>query len=67
MTKNVVSVLAGSSVRDVAILLLEKRISAVPVLAANLKLLGMVSEGEARPLMHRITTRMADRSRGSWQ
>lgn len=46
MTKNVVSVLAGSSVRDVAILLLEKRISAVPVLAANLELLGMVSEGD---------------------
>lgn len=46
MTKNVVSVLAGSSVRDVAILLLEKRISAVPVLAANRELLGMVSEGD---------------------
>jgi CBS domain-containing protein len=46
MTKDVVSVLAGSSVRDVAILLLEKRISAVPVLAANLELLGMVSEGD---------------------
>jgi CBS domain-containing protein len=36
MTKDVVSVLVGSSARDVAILLLEKRISAVPVLAANL-------------------------------
>jgi hypothetical protein len=47
MTKDVVSVLTGSSVRDVAILLLEKRISAVPVLAANLQLLGMVSEGPA--------------------
>jgi CBS domain-containing protein len=46
MTKDVVSVLAGSSVRDVAILLLEKRISAVPVLAANLQLFGMVSEGD---------------------
>ena len=46
MTKDVVSVLVGSSVRDVAILLLEKRISAVPVLAANLQLLGMVSEGD---------------------
>ena len=40
------SVLAGTSVRDVAILLLEKRISAVPVLAGNLQLLGMVSEGD---------------------
>ena len=46
MTKDVLSVLVGSSVRDVAILLLEKRISAVPVLAANLELLGMVSEGD---------------------
>src|SRR5277367_218975 len=45
MTKDVVSVLVRSSVRDVAILLLEKRISAVPVLAANLQLLGMVTEG----------------------
>jgi CBS domain len=44
MTKDVVSVLAGSSVRDVAILLLEKRISAVPVLVANLQLLGMVRQ-----------------------
>jgi CBS domain-containing protein len=46
MTKNVVSALVGTSVRDVAILLLEKRISAVPVLAANLQLVGMVSEGD---------------------
>src|ERR1700679_3955532 len=46
MTKDVLSVLVGSSVRDLAILLLEKRISAVPVLAANLELLGMVSEGD---------------------
>jgi CBS domain-containing protein len=46
MTRSVVSVLVGTSVRDVAILLLEKRISAVPVLATNLQLLGMVSEGD---------------------
>ena len=46
MTKDVVSVPVGTSVRDVAILLLEKRISAVPVLAANLQLAGMVSEGD---------------------
>jgi CBS domain-containing protein len=46
MTKDVVSVLVGSSVRNVAILLLEKRISAVPVLGANLQLLGIVSEGD---------------------
>ena len=46
MTKDVVSALVGTSVRDVAILLLEKRISAIPVLAANLQLVGMVSEGD---------------------
>jgi CBS domain-containing protein len=46
MTKEVVSVLVGTSVRDVAILLLDKRISAIPVLAANLELVGMVSEGD---------------------
>jgi CBS domain-containing protein len=46
MTKGVVSVLVGSRVRDAAILLLEKRISAIPVLAANLQLVGMVSEGD---------------------
>jgi CBS domain-containing protein len=46
MTKDVVSVLVGTSVRDVAILLLEKRISAIPVLAASLQLVGMVSEGD---------------------
>ena len=58
MTKDVVSVLVGSSVRDVAILLLEKRISAVPVLAANLQLLGMVSEGP--------TTAARKRTAGAW-
>ena len=36
----------GTSVRDVALLLLEKRISAVPVLGADQQLLGMVSEGD---------------------
>jgi CBS domain-containing protein len=46
MTKDVVSVLVGTSARDVAILLLEKHISAIPVLAANLQLVGMVSEGD---------------------
>ncbi len=36
----------GTSVRDVAMLMLEKRISAMPVLAADLRLAGMVSEGD---------------------
>jgi len=46
MTTAVVSVAIGASVRDVARLLLEKRISAVPVLGADQQLLGMVSEGD---------------------
>ena len=58
MTKDVVSVLVGTSVRDVAIRLLEKRISAVPVLAAKLQLLGMVSEGP--------TTAARKRTPGAW-
>ena len=46
MTTAIVSVPIGTSVRDVARLLLEKRISAVPVLGAEQQLLGMVSEGD---------------------
>ena len=46
MTTAIVSVAIGTSVRDVALLLLEKRISAVPVLGADQQLLGMVSEGD---------------------
>ncbi len=46
MTTAIVSVAIGTSVRDVARLLLEKRISAVPVLGVDQQLLGMVSEGD---------------------
>ena len=46
MTRDVVSVSVGTSVRDVAMLMLEERISAMPVLAADLRLAGMVSEGD---------------------
>src|ERR1700679_4032155 len=46
MTTDVISFSSGGSVRDVAILLLEKRISAIPVLAADQQLVGMVSEGD---------------------
>jgi CBS domain-containing protein len=46
MTTDIVSVPVGTSVRDVAILLLAKRISAIPVLAAGQQLVGMVSEGD---------------------
>jgi CBS domain-containing protein len=46
MTTDVVSVSVGANVRDVALLLLEKRISAVPVLGADGQVIGMVSEGD---------------------
>ncbi len=46
MTRDVVSASVGTSVRDVAMHMLEKRISAMPVLAADLQLVGMVSEGD---------------------
>ena len=46
MTRDVVSVPVGTSLRNVAMLMLEKRISAMPVLAADLQLAGMVSEGD---------------------
>jgi CBS domain-containing protein len=46
MTTAIVSVPVGTSVRDVALLLLEKRISAIPVLAADQQLVGIVSEGD---------------------
>jgi CBS domain-containing protein len=46
MTREIVSVPVGTSVRDVALLMSEKRISAVPVFAAGGQLVGMVSEGD---------------------
>ncbi len=46
MTTNIVSVPVGTSVRDVALLLLENCISAVPVLGVEQQLLGIVSEGD---------------------
>ena len=46
MTRDVVSVTLGTSVFDVARLLLEKRVSAAPVLGLDQQLVGMVSEGD---------------------
>jgi len=46
MSTDVISVRVGTTVRDVALLMHEKRISAVPVLAADQQLVGMVSEGD---------------------
>lgn len=51
MTRNVISVERDTPVREIAGLLLTHRISAVPVIDANRRLLGIVSEGD---LMRRI-------------
>lgn len=50
MTRAVISVKPDASVRDAASLLLDKRVSALPVIDDAGKLLGIISEGD---LMHR--------------
>jgi CBS-domain-containing membrane protein len=62
MTADVLTVSPDTSVRDIAALLLERRISAVPVLDAKGRVVGMVSEGD---LMHRAETG-TERSRSRW-
>lgn len=61
MTTNVVAVRTDTRVTEIASLLLERRISAVPVLDAEGKLAGIVSEGD---LMHRAEA--AGRKHRSW-
>ncbi|WP_346797231.1 CBS domain-containing protein [Halomonas sp. Bachu 37] len=51
MTQNVITVEPDTQVRDIARLLLENRISAVPVVNAEGRVLGIVSEGD---LMRRV-------------
>lgn len=46
MTSPVVTVRAEASIRDVAVLLLEHRITAAPVVDADGELIGMISEGD---------------------
>lgn len=46
MTRDVLSVMPETSVADVAHLILKNRISALPVVDADRRLLGMVSEGD---------------------
>ena len=61
MTRDVITVGPNTSVSDIAALLLRRRISGVPVVDGNGKLLGRVSEGD---LVRRVETG-TDR-RGSW-
>lgn len=51
MTVNVITVTPQTRVEEVAKLLLEKRISAVPVVDAERRIVGIVSEGD---LLHRV-------------
>ena len=51
MVSPVITVQPSSSVKDVAKVLLERRISAVPVVDDHGKLVGIVSEGD---LLHRV-------------
>lgn len=61
MTKPVVSVAPEASVASIARLLIERRISAVPVIGADRRLLGIVSEGD---LIRRAET--GTERRASW-
>ncbi len=60
MTRNVITVEPGSEVREIATLLMENGISAVPVVSEDGKVLGIVSEGD---LMRRVEK---DGRRKSW-
>jgi CBS domain-containing protein len=46
MTKNVVSLSPDKTVQDAALLMLEKNISAVPVVDSESRLLGLITEGD---------------------
>ena len=65
MTKEVVTVKPDATVREVATLLAQRGISGVPVVDANDKLIGIVSEGD---LLHRteIGTERQPKRRRSW-
>jgi CBS domain-containing protein len=67
MTTNVVTVDPDTSVREVATLLSERGISGVPVIDAQGRLVGIVSEGD---LLHRVETgterRVRQRRRSWW-
>ncbi len=66
MTTEVISVNAGTTVQALAKLLAERRISGVPVLDPERRLIGIVSEGD---LLHRAETgteRRAQPRRRSW-
>lgn len=61
MTRNVVTVQPDAQVREIAALMLKHRISAVPVVDADRRVLGIISEGD---LMRRVENNT--HSRHSW-
>src|SRR5690606_14324172 len=61
MTRDVATVSEDTPVEDIARLLLERRISAVPVLGAGGEVVGIVSEGD---LMHH--SEIQGEKRSSW-
>ncbi|UYG06574.1 CBS domain-containing protein [Halomonas sp. M4R1S46] len=63
MTPNVITVSPDSEVSEIASLLLEHGISAVPVVDKDDRVLGIVSEGD---LIRRIESDEADKAQGSW-
>jgi CBS-domain-containing membrane protein len=66
MTTNVITVGPDTSVQEIARILSERSISAVPVVDASSRLVGIVSEGD---LLHRVETgteRRVQRRRRSW-
>ncbi|MGE5146692.1 MAG: CBS domain-containing protein [Candidatus Eiseniibacteriota bacterium] len=62
MTRSVVTVSPETTIRDIAQTLLERRISAVPVVDAQNRVVGVVSEGD---LLHRAETK-TERHRSWW-
>ena len=50
MTRDVTTVKPDTSVRDIAAIMVEKHISGVPVLTADGKIIGMISQSD---LLHR--------------
>ena len=65
MTRDVVTASPGTSVRDIAALMAEKRVSGLPVLTHDGKIIGMVSESD---LLHRaeLGTEHDDHTRKWW-
>ncbi len=63
MTRNVITVSPDTEVRQIVELLIQHRISALPVVTADQRVVGIVSEGD---LMRRVEKRPTSATRGGW-